>query len=213
MIKETVKFPRFSDTEFICLYCVMNFKNKLSPIIEHHKLEKELYKFYILPEFKEIFQGICPKRDHIYPENNYLNLGIAFNEAQLYGLLVPIHGVGETRSIISCDENLAQKIISRFDVEIVNKMAQLFDMMFELSNNTKNQESQISNAEEVMDNFMMKLDSDDLTCDTEQTVEMQIPFDEEFIGEQIESYQKVLTFIEKTQGSTLSKKRNRKHDK
>lgn len=128
MNKETVK-PIFSEISFIRLYCAINFKNKLSPIIEHHELEKKLYKFYSLPEFRELFQDICPIKDPIYPENSYLDLGTALNTAQLFGLLTPIHGVGEIRSIISCDEEIAQNIISNTDEEMVDKMANLFNTM------------------------------------------------------------------------------------
>lgn len=129
MIKENVKYPKFSEVDFIRLYCAMNFKKELSPLIIHHELEKKLYEFYSLLEFRELFQDICPKKDCINPENSYLDLGTALNTAQLYGLLVPIHGVGEIRSIVSCDEDKAQEIMSHFDSEIVDKMDNLFDVM------------------------------------------------------------------------------------
>ena len=129
MIKESVKYPKFSEVDFIRLYCAMNFKNGLSPLIIHHELEKKLYEFYSLPEFRKLFQDICPKKDYINPENSYLDLGIALNTAQLFGLLIPIHGVGEIRSIVSCDENIAQEIISSSDKEMVDKMTNLFNTM------------------------------------------------------------------------------------
>ena len=127
MIKETVKYPEFSEIDFIRLYCAMNFKNGCSPIIKHCELEKKLYRFYSLPEFRDLFQDICPKKDCSNPENSYLNLGTALNTAQLLGLLIPIKSTGEIRSIISCDEKIAQEIISNTDTEIVTKMATLLD--------------------------------------------------------------------------------------
>ena len=125
MIKEAVKYPRFSEVDFIKLYCAMNFKNGCSPIIKHHELEKKLYRFYSLPEFRDLFQDICPKKDYINPENSYLNLGVALNTAQLFGLLTPIQSPGEIRSIISCDEKMAQEIISSTGAEMVTRMTKL----------------------------------------------------------------------------------------
>ncbi len=125
MIKETVKYPKFSEVDFIKLYCAMNFKNGYSPIINHQKLEKKLYRFYLLPEFRDLFQDICPKKDCIDPENSYLNLSAALNTAQLFGLLIPIQGAGKIMSIISCDEKMAQEIISNTDTEMVIRMAKL----------------------------------------------------------------------------------------
>ena len=131
MKKQTVKYPKFSELDFIRLYCAMNVKNKLSPIIEHHELQKKLYEFYSCPEFRELFEDICPIKDAMYPEYSYLDLGTALQTAQLFGLLTPIHDNGEIRSIISCDEEISQKIISNTDQEIVNKMANLFNAMIE----------------------------------------------------------------------------------
>lgn len=134
MIKEVVKYPAFSETDFIRLYCAMNFKKSLSPIIKHHELEKKLYEFYSLPEFSELFQDICPKRDYICPKNSYLDLGTALNTAQLFGILIPIHASGEISSIISCNEGIAEQIVSSIDEELVTKMSNLFNTMFDLDN-------------------------------------------------------------------------------
>lgn len=87
MIKETIKYPRFSETDFIRLYCAINFQKGLSPIIKHHELETKLYEFYSLPDFEELFQDICPKKDYINPKNSYLDLGAAINTEQIFGLL------------------------------------------------------------------------------------------------------------------------------
>lgn len=135
MIKENVKYSNFSEVSFIRLYCAMSFKYRCFPIIKHHELEKKLYEFYSLPEFSELFCDICPKKDYINPENSYLNLQTAINTAQLFGILTPIRGNGESRSIIALDENIALEIISNTDTKMVNKMASLFNKMFDL--NTK----------------------------------------------------------------------------
>ena len=90
-----------------------------------------------MPDFEELFQDICPKKDYINPKNSYLDLGAAINTEQIFGLLTQIHGVGETRSIISCDEEIAQEIISNTDTEMVDKMTNLFNVMFGLDSDLK----------------------------------------------------------------------------
>lgn len=141
-MNKEVKYPNFSEIDFMRLYCAMTFKKALSPIIKHHDLEKRLYEFYSLPEFSELFQDICPIRDDINPENSYLDLGVAFSAAQLLGFLIPIYASGEIRSIIFCNEDIAEKIISNTSEELVAKMSNLFDLMFGLDNKfNKKQES------------------------------------------------------------------------
>ena len=117
-----------------------------------NELEKKLYRFYSLPEFRDLFQDICPKKDYTNPENNYLNLGIALNTAQLVGLLIPIQSTGEISSIISCNDKIAQEIISSTDTEMVNKMAKLFNLMLDFDSSLKEDCSyQTSDAELVSD--------------------------------------------------------------
>ena len=140
MNKEIVKTSNFSENEFIRLYCAINFKKQLPPIIKHEELEKELYKFYFYPDFEKLFQDISLKRDYANPEYSYLDLGRAINVAQIYGLLIPVHDVGEVKSIISCNKKLAEKIISTTDAEMVKKMNDLFDMMFNLTENKEDQQ-------------------------------------------------------------------------
>lgn len=144
MIKETIKYPRFSEADFIRLYCAINFQKGLSPIIKLHELETKLYEFYSLPDFEELFQDICPKKDYIDPENSYLDLETAISRAQTFGLLTQIRGVEEEiRFIISYDEEIAQEIISNTDTKMVDKMTNLFTVMFGLdSDSKKKQQSQ-----------------------------------------------------------------------
>ena len=143
MIKETIKYPRFSETDFIRLYCAINFQKGLSPIIKHHELETKLYEFYSLPDFEELFQDICPKKDYINPENSYLDLGTAINTAYTFGLLKQMCGGNEISFIISYDEEIAQEIISNTDTKMVDKMTNLFTVMFGLdSDSKKKQQSQ-----------------------------------------------------------------------
>ena len=167
MIKETVKYPEFSEIDFIRLYCAMNFKNGCSPIIKHYELEKKLYRFYLLTEFRDLFQDICPKIDYTNSENSYLNLETALNTAQLVGLLIPIQSTGEISSIISCNDKIAQEIISSTDTKMVNKMSKLFNLMLDFDSSSK-------------ENHFY------------QTSDAGLVSDKQFIDEQVESYTEAL---------------------
>jgi len=81
-----------------------------------------------------------------------LNLGTALNAAQLVRLLIPIQSTGETSSIISCNNKIAQEIISSTDTEMVNKMAKLFNLMLDFDSSLKeNRYYQTSDAGVVSD--------------------------------------------------------------
>ena len=149
MNKETIKYPSFSEFNFITLYCAINFKNGCSPVIEHRELEKRLYKYYRNPEFEDLFQDIVSKKDYMNPEESSLNLSSAISKAQLFGFLTPIYGVGETKSIISCDNQLAEQIILNADKEMVEKMNQLFNEMFNLDNNPSKDDFQETQKNET----------------------------------------------------------------
>ena len=54
---------------------------------------------------------------------------MTLNPAQLYDLLIPIHASREIKSIINCDNDIAQKIILNADEKIIYKMSNLLDTM------------------------------------------------------------------------------------
>lgn len=141
MNKETIKYPKFSETDFIRLYCAINVLKGLSPIIKHHELETTLYKVYSLPDFKELFQDICPKKNYATPQRSYLDLETAINTAQTFGLLTQIKDMGETRSLVSCNEKTAQEIIANSNEEMVNKMTNLFTVIDETKHDTKTKQT------------------------------------------------------------------------
>lgn len=110
-------------------------------------------------------------------------------------------------------ENIAQEIISNTDVEMVNKMANLFNIMFGLDNNSvKKETTEISGAEPVMNDFMEKLGSGDLIYDKEPAVGTELVLDDEFIGKQVESYDKLLKspIMQEIQDPKLVKKERNK---
>lgn len=53
-------------------------------------------------------------------------------------------------------------------------------------------QTRISNARDVMDNFMKKLNNNELKCDREPFVKEDLEINNEFIDEQIESYSELL---------------------
>lgn len=133
MLKE--EFIKFSDYDFIRLYCAIYVKNSGSPILIHHQLEKELSIFYDNPKYKTIFQEINFKRDYINEENSYFDLENALQIAQIMGLLILIEDSGKNRSLITCKVSETEKIISEYDEKIVELMISLVE---HLSNNEKN---------------------------------------------------------------------------
>ncbi len=148
MIKETVKYPSFSETDFIRLYCAMNVKKKCSRVISHHELEKRLYEYYSLPEFVDLFQDICPKKDNIYPENSYMDLSDALQKAQLLGVLTLIHdATTKTKSIIAYNIEEAEEVITNANQDMVEKMANLFDRMDNRDSESKQkEETELNNS-------------------------------------------------------------------
>lgn len=81
--------------------------------------------------------------------------------------------------------------------------------------NRANNISKISSAKMVMDEFLTKLHNDELNYDNEPSIGENVKIDEKFIGEQIESYGKLLdsSIIEDIQGPRLVKTRIIQNDK
>lgn len=82
---------------------------------------------------------------------------------------MPIQSTGEIGSIISCNDKIAQEIISSTDTEIVNKMAKLFNLMLDFDSSSKE------------NRFY-------------QTSDAGLVSDKQFIDEQVESYTKALNY-------------------
>ena len=62
MIKEIVKYPKFSEVDFIRLYCAVNYRNGGSPIIKHHELEKNYINFIYYLNLRIYFKIYVLKR-------------------------------------------------------------------------------------------------------------------------------------------------------
>lgn len=135
MLKD--KFIKFSDYDFIRLYCALNVKYGQSPLLNHHELEKKLYKFYNVSELKILFEDIHPKKDYINEENSYLVLTTPFQNAQTFGLLNTVNDAGEIRSFISLDDKQANEIIANYNSEIISAMSILFCLLSKKFNNSE----------------------------------------------------------------------------
>lgn len=137
MLKQSVKYPSFSEYDFIRLYCAISAKKGSFPVIVHHELEKDLYKFYFLDEYKDLFEDIVPQTNNIDEQESYLNLNAGIQLAQTFYLLMPIHDNGEIRSMNICNIYEADKIIDSYSYDIVEKMSSLIDMKLQNNSNIK----------------------------------------------------------------------------
>lgn len=122
-------YAEFSDINFLMLYCAFKYIYGYKPIIDHERLEKELYDFYFMPEFAELFADISLKN-----EEESVDLSIAFQTAQIVGLIRPLQDNSESKSIICCDEEMANGITFSAKADIVQKMSILFQRMNEREN-------------------------------------------------------------------------------
>lgn len=120
-------FKLFSEYDFIRLYSAIIAKNRYYPIINHHDLEKKIYNFYHVEEFKELFVEVGKKEDILFPEENKVLLSEGFLTALTYGILVNINDTGEMRSVITLIKDEAEKIISNYDERYVAKMTLLVE--------------------------------------------------------------------------------------
>ena len=142
-MRTNVTRPNFSDYDFISLYCAMIYEKGLLPIINHYELEKELYKYYYREEYKELFKDIIPLKDQMMPERNHLDLKVALNTAQAFGRIEQIKYTRELKSIVYHTPESSQKMTSRYDPEIVDKMSKLLDEMYQLDKKQETKKTSI----------------------------------------------------------------------
>ncbi len=112
----------FSDYDFIRLFLALVRKNgKFS--IDREFLRYQLYQFYVMEEYKDLFQDIAVKEQI---EENFLDLEASFQTAVLYGLITPhdIHPSNSRRLILITPEE-SQQIINSYDLKKVNQMEQI----------------------------------------------------------------------------------------
>lgn len=91
--------------------------------IDQDLLRYQLYEYYILEEYDELFQNFSVKQQI---EGNFLDLEDALQNAVLYGLLTPYDiYLTNSKELILLNEGKAQEIICSYDEEITEKMYSL----------------------------------------------------------------------------------------
>lgn len=136
MVKESTR-KNISEYEFLRLYAFTIVAQNQSPIIKNHELEKDLFKFYGRPEYRFLFNDIIKKEDILLPENNHVDLSVAFQTAYALGLLTMIQDSGDLRSIINFTPKEAQQMLSQFSEEQIIVMASLCSEYYKLKNPIK----------------------------------------------------------------------------
>ena len=127
-----IAFEHFAFREFDflrLLSAVLVLKSQKS-IIVNQELEKKLYKYYKMPDFKILFQDICLKESYIDNKNSSINLTVAFQKAYACGLLVLLNDLSGLRSIIRLTPDEALILASEYDDEYIVLMSLLVVKLF-----------------------------------------------------------------------------------
>lgn len=127
MRNRDTKHSIFKEYDFIRLYCAICVKKGINLVLNHHDLEKQLYKYYSMDDFKDLFEDIVIKEDVAFPENNCVILSEGFQTALTFGILVNINDAGKMRSIITILKENSENIISKYDEQYVSKMSSLVE--------------------------------------------------------------------------------------
>lgn len=130
--------PNISEYGFLRLYSAVIVSQGKSPIFENHELEKDLYKYYDKEEYNFLFEDIAKREDKIFKDSSYVNLNASFQQGYALGLLLPLQGTNNLKSIINLSKNNASEMLSSFTVEQVAAMANLCNKMDEEKNKTNN---------------------------------------------------------------------------
>ena len=136
MNKESVSV-KFSAYNFLRLYCSIISIKDGNPVIDNHKLEKAIFKYYDVNDFEILFEDIIKKEDKIIPTESYLDLSKAFQTSYALGLLNILQNNATLKSTINITKNEARKIIEEFNLEYIAKMTNL---AYKINLNIKNNE-------------------------------------------------------------------------
>ncbi len=123
--------PDISEYGFIRLYSATVISQGKNPIFENHELEKDLYKYYDKEEYNFLFEDIVKREDKIFKDSSYLNLNTAIGQGYALGLLLPLQGSHNLKSIINISKINANEILSSFNTEQVVAMGNLCNEMDE----------------------------------------------------------------------------------
>ena len=132
---------KFTEYDFIRLYCAVIIKTGNTPVLEYYELEKELYKFYNDSKFKILFDNIKIKKNYINIKNSHLLLDTGFEIAKTIGLLSPSQDDSNNRFLICCNEEQAQQMILSYNEDMVYKMYELLDKLEKLNENKQSEKN------------------------------------------------------------------------
>lgn len=127
MIKENVKV-NMTEYEFLRLLVSTMMIQEKSPIFENQQLQKELYEYYNHPDFQFLFEDICKKES--IENNNYVDLGNAFQVAYALGLLSMLQDSGNLKSVINLSKEESRQNILQFSKRERETMDELVTALY-----------------------------------------------------------------------------------
>ncbi len=127
MIKENVKV-NITEYEFLRLLVSTMMIQERTPIFENQQLQKELYEYYNHPDFQFLFEDICKKES--IENNNYVDLGNAFQIAYALGLLSMLQDSGNLKSVINLSKEESKQNILQFAKRERDAMSKLVTELY-----------------------------------------------------------------------------------
>jgi len=122
IMRLTTSRVSFSDYDFIRLFFAYVKLNGIT-LIDKDSLRYDLYQFYNVEEYRDLFQDIAVKKPI---EGNYLDIEEALQSASLYGVLSN-HNTNpwNSKRLILLNEEEAYSIIDGYDNNYTEKMESL----------------------------------------------------------------------------------------
>lgn len=130
--------PDISEYGFIRLYSATVILQGKNPIFENHELEKDLFKYYDKEEYNFFFEDIVKREDKIFKDSSYLDLNAGLGQGYALGLLLPLQGSKNLKSIINLSRENASEILSSFNEKQIVAMGNLCNEMDEEKNKINN---------------------------------------------------------------------------
>ena len=130
--------PDISEYGFIRLYSATVILQGKNPIFENHELEKNLFKYYNKEEYNFFFEDIVKREDKIFKDSSYLDLNAGLGQGYALGLLLPLQGSKNLKSIINLSRENASEILSSFNEKQIVAMENLCNEMDEEKNKINN---------------------------------------------------------------------------
>lgn len=122
IMRLTTSRVSFSDYDFIRLFFAYVKLNGIA-LLDTDSLRYDLYEFYNVEEYRELFQDIAVKKPI---EGNYLDIEEALQSASLYGLLSDYNtNPWNSKRLILLNEEESYSIIDGYDNNYTEKMESL----------------------------------------------------------------------------------------